>query len=454
MNNCYKRWYSLRRYGALVITVILLNWQNTALAQSNTETAPASLSLAEALSLSLANNPSLQAYAPQLEQLKGEEIKAGLKPALELGLDIENALGSGDFSDTDAAEYTLSLSSVIERGDKRKARLLVSQRQIDLLSARRSAQAMDLLASVTRQYISTLALQEKVKLAEHVLNTARSLKYSVKHLVDNAASPQAELLRAQATETRASLDLARASALYDAERATLAAILGTNWTMTPRLSGRLTIPTDAVSFDALWTLASNSLSMLAFASEIRVREAEVDLARTNAHANISWQLGTRYFNDSNDTALIAGISMPLFSGRRNQGNEQSAHAARQQSQLRQQVALIELRARLYRAYREYDQLRQSAIVLQEEVIPMLHEAFSQARGAYERGRYSYIEWMSAHGELIAAETARIDSIASAALNQAFIEQLSASSLTAFSTKVPASIINYQPGQQDTDYEDH
>ncbi|MBP0662055.1 hypothetical protein, partial [Mycobacterium tuberculosis] len=47
-----------------------------------------------------------------------------------------------------------------------------------------------------------------------------------------------------------------------------------------------------------------------------MREAQLQLARTQARPDISWQVGVRNSRDSGDTALVGGFSLPLGSVRR------------------------------------------------------------------------------------------------------------------------------------------
>ena len=66
------------------------------------------------------------------------------------------------------------------------------------------------------------------------------------------------------------------------------------------------------------------------------------------------------------------------------------------------------------------------------MLPDLTEALSQTREAYERGRYSYVEWTAAQRELLAARRTLVDAATTALLNQALIEQLTAQPLATVS----------------------
>ena len=77
-----------------------------------------SVSLSEAIQRTLANNPQLTAFKYKQKRLDGELATAGLKPEYNVSAELENFAGTGDVSGFSDAELTLSISSVVELGDK------------------------------------------------------------------------------------------------------------------------------------------------------------------------------------------------------------------------------------------------------------------------------------------------------------------------------------------------
>ncbi|MBI58744.1 MAG: transporter, partial [Spongiibacter sp.] len=64
------------------------------------------LTLANALSRTVAQNPTLQVFDFRLQGLEGRRFTADQNPALEAGLEVENFLGSDNLRGVDGAEYT------------------------------------------------------------------------------------------------------------------------------------------------------------------------------------------------------------------------------------------------------------------------------------------------------------------------------------------------------------
>lgn len=393
--------------------------------------APASqetLSLTEATQRTLMNNPELQVFRWRFQALEGMRQSADLAPAYELGLEAENIAGSDDFSGTDSAELTLSLSSIIELGGKRDSRVAVAESRYALAQAEREAKALDLLGLVTQRFIAALSLQDKLAVAADATQLAEQSYKLVSVRVQRGAAPEAERLRAQAELKQAQMRQEALTAELNSRKFALASLWKGDQTDFGQVGGNLFKFEEVSDFDALYRRVTASPAIQIFASEERLRDAEVALARSQSTSNVRWSLGVRRFEDTGDSAVTAGISVPLFSGRRNKGEVQSALADREQVRYQRETALLAVRARLFEAWQTYQQSAAAARQMRSDVLPSLEQALTQTRRAYERGRYSYVDWVTAQRELLDARRAAIDAASTALLNQALIEQLTAEPL--------------------------
>lgn len=89
--------------------------------------ADAPLTLQEAVNRTLERNLDLKSFERELAAQAGREQQARARPNPEVGLLLENTFGSGERSSLDAAEATLSLGFLLERGAR--------ERRIDLAQA-------------------------------------------------------------------------------------------------------------------------------------------------------------------------------------------------------------------------------------------------------------------------------------------------------------------------------
>ncbi|EGL53988.1 outer membrane protein [Methylophaga aminisulfidivorans MP] len=154
------------------------------------------------------------------------------------------------------------------------------------------------------------------------------------------------------------------------------------------------------------------------------------MAKTQSVADLSWSVGIRRNEEINQSALVAGFSMPLFSGKRAQGRIESALAAKNEVIFREESTLLSLHTQLYKAYTGREQSIAAVNQLKSEIIPNLRLSLEQTQTAYRRGLYSYLDLLSARRELLQAKQALIDSATAAVRYGIEVEQLTAVPLTA------------------------
>src|SRR5688572_17418856 len=74
------------------------------------------LTLQSAIERSLARNPELKAFGYEMAIQTARVEQSRARPSLELGAAVENVAGNGTHQGTDAAETTLTIGWVWERG--------------------------------------------------------------------------------------------------------------------------------------------------------------------------------------------------------------------------------------------------------------------------------------------------------------------------------------------------
>ena len=114
------------------------------------------LSLHHAISKTLAQNLQLHQFDIKKDVLLGRRETSELTSALNISIEVENFAGSGELSGVTSAETTLALSSVIELGGKRRARLSVANAQLQTFDYQRQAFTLDVLGDLTSTFIQAL----------------------------------------------------------------------------------------------------------------------------------------------------------------------------------------------------------------------------------------------------------------------------------------------------------
>ena len=394
------------------------------------------LTLGDAVELALKNNPELLASRYELTAAQARSLQAGLRPNPELGLELENFAGSGEARGTDALETTLSLSQVIELGDKRGLRRSLAEADGDLIAIEQRARQLDVLAEVTRRFIDVAAAQERARFAAESTQLSQKTLDTITARVNAARAPLAEGSRARIGLTRAQIEERQARSELQSARHALAAQWGQ---AEPDFA---TARADLFTFPPVQTLAAllkrieRNPDITRFASEARLRDAELRLAQAQSRPNLALSLGVRQFAASDDTALVAGFSMPLQVFDRNQGGIREARARRAQSTVQLQAAQTRARATLFALYQEMVAARERTEALRNDAQPQAQTALEQTQSGYERGRFSLLELLTAQQELLELRSAAIDAAADYHRLLAELERVSSEPLTTNDLEAP------------------
>lgn len=390
------------------------------------------LTLAQAIAAALERNPDLVASAFDLKAADARIQQAGVRPNPELSVELENFVGSGEVRGTRELESTLSLSQVIELGGRRALRTEVATTDQELLSIERQAQQLDLLAEVTCRYIDLVAAQDRVDLASSGRDVAQRLLDAISARVDAARSPEAERSRARIALTRADIEAQQAQSELRSARFALAALWGSTDPAFTQASADLFALEPFKSFETLAEKLDRNPAFLRFASEKRLRDAELRLARVQARPNLTFSAGVRRLDVSDDHALVAGFSMPLPVFDRNRGTVREAEVRVEQSEAERRAVFLRARATLYALYQELQASRSRLESLRASAVPQAQQAFTQTQVGYERGRFSYLELATAQQEVLELQAALIDAAADAHRTLAEIERLTGEPLTGIS----------------------
>lgn len=350
----------------------------------------------------------LRLDVPRARTLEAERDEAAQRPAFTAGASLENAIGTGDYAGLDGAELSLTLASVLERGGKREARVLLAQSRIDALALQREATRLDLLAETARRHLAVAGAQRQAEIARADIEQRRRAVTAARERMNAGASPESVLLTAQAALARAELDVRRAEQATVAAKQHLAALWGEREPRFEVAAGDpLALPVIA-DFDALADALRRTPELLAFADRRRVGEARLRLARAQRSADVDWQVGARWFNASDDVALIASASMPLGATRRAQPGIRAAEADLAALEIERESQDVSLYSTLVEAHGRYRVAQLEVLRLGDDVLPRLARAEAAAEHAWRAGATSYLEWSQLQSERSAVRRQQLD----------------------------------------------
>ena len=366
------------------------------------------LTLDDAFQRVARTHPDLRLFGKRGDLLEAERERASLRPALVAGASIENAFGTGAASGLDSAEITLSLASVLERGGKLDARQALAQGRIDALAIERETRRLDLLAEVARRYLAIVAAQRQSAIARFDIEQRQRTVAEARRRLQAGASPESVVLTAQAAVARAELDRARALQREAAARQHLAALWGER-VPTFEVAGGDPLMLPAVAdFAVLADWLARTPELARFVGEARIREARLQLARSEATPDLDWQAGVRRLQGSDDFGLIGSVSIPLGSAGRAQPGIRAARAELAGLEIEREAQGLSLYSTLAEAHGRYRVAEIEVERLRGDVLPRLAKAEAATRTAYRAGAASYLEWATLQAERTAARRQQLE----------------------------------------------
>ncbi len=338
----------------------------------------------------IATNPRLIGPRADAEAARALIDQARLRPNPEASFEVENIAGTGAFSGLRATEYTLSVGQRIELGGKRSARVRAAQAEAQVAGLQGIVSAAQLARSVRERYLEASAAAARLELARDVVERNVELARIAGVLVEVGREPPLRALRAEATLAEARAELEAAQASYFATRSALAALWGDTGPLPDVLPDfpRIEPPVNLLATDA-------SLRLQLADAERMAAAASIDRERSLARVDPVVSAGVRRFEESNDTAFLVGVTVPLPFTNRNQGNIAAAEARLRGATARQAIARTEFELSIAQTRARYLAAETRVETLAETSLPQAEEALRLVNIGYRNGKFPLIEVLAA-----------------------------------------------------------
>ena len=366
------------------------------------------LSLPQAVARALAHNPAIRAGDRTIVAAERQADLAGLAPPWVVGVEAENLGGTGSMAGIRAMETTLRLERALERGGKRAARRAAGA--IDIERSRNALEQtrLELSTEATRRFVEVLAGQARGAVAEQDRALARELSATVRRWMQAGRSPESDLALMQIAETRADIAAEHVEHELASARVALAALWDAAEPDFDAVAGDLFELPAPPSHAALLARLPENPVLLGLALDTRVARARERVAAAGATPDVTWHVGVRRLSAVDDTALVAGISLPLGSAGRSALSVAQSAAEADAAEARAQAQRMDLRQRLFSAYQELLHARTAFEAHRDRMIPQAEAALAQIRKGFEAGRFSFVALSQAQRTLLELRNTQID----------------------------------------------
>jgi cobalt-zinc-cadmium efflux system outer membrane protein len=381
------------------------------------------LRLGDALAAALLRNPELAADAYEIRAREAALVQAGARPNPTLSLELEDFAGSGEFSGLDSAQTTLLLGQLIELGGKRAARVDVAAADRDLAAWDYEVRRIDVLVRTADAFVDVLAAQERLRLADETVALARSMQHVASARLRAGIASPAEEIRAGVQVDVAEVEREHTEHELSTARQALAASWAGEEPRFERAEGALDrLPVVPSATDLAQRLQA-SPSVARWQAELAQRDALRARAMSGRVPDVTFFAGPRRLSGPEDTALVAGVSLPLPLWNRNRGGIAEAEHRVAKLAAEARAARIRSVTDLANARVGLQASSEEAQLLRTRVLPGTERAVEALRRGYEAGRFAQIEVLDAERARLAAREQYLRALVEAHHSAQEIERL-------------------------------
>ena len=370
----------------------------------------------------LAHNGELAAARQMIAEARGRLRQAGLRPNPMVETSGTHAVTTSDNMTMIGVELPLEL------GGRRKARVGVAQRELELRDAEVADFERKLEAEVRMKYSDVIAAARNLKFTEDLLTLTRDSHRLVQARVERGKSAPleqnvvfVELSRVDAI--RINFESKSAVAIFELKK-----VIGMLPGERLRLRGEFdTSRQPAPQRDAIRNALASRPDLVAARAAENLAQAQIEQARVEGKVDASifanyqrqnMGFGVRAFNDAGALAPVQGIfhyatlgvRLTLPVRNQNQGNIEAAIAAAEAARNRREFNEIVVRNEVASAYARFERAQGTLAVYRDNVRNQAQLNLEVVQQTYTLGQKTLIDYINEQRRYIDIETGYTDAL--------------------------------------------
>lgn len=354
-------------------------------------------------------NKELEVARQNIAIIKGRIIQAGLKPNPTLEAEVlSDQLGTreGEY------QFSVTYSKPIELAGKRNKRIKIAQLELAQAEKEVAFQEQQLVSEIYLQYAQTIGFLENLRTLERLIVTNEETA----RIVD-ARFKEGDAAKLDITLTKTELNRLHTQRLQTeinirTSLTKLKALVGLSLEEPLKLQnifGQISdVKYDLQGLQKLALATRDDLKAAQIAEELA--QAKIDLAVAEAKPDISifgrYQESKSIFDTvggklvDTDRQLGIGVSIPLATSNRNQGNIAEATALKIQNSRRRELLEQLIKRDVALAYGKLEMVKESLRFYEKEVLPNSQKTLNVIRVAYDLGEQQLLDVIAEQRRLI------------------------------------------------------
>ncbi len=373
------------------------------------------LTLDVAVQTALRQNPQLRAAELEVQASAGGIRQAGALPNPTLGVEQEDTR-------RDTRSTTIQLSQLLELGGKRAAREQLARRNRDLAENELVSRLAEIKANTTQAFFDALIAQERVRVAEESVRIASGGTAAAGRRVTAGKVSPTEETRARVAEANARIELRQAQAERLASLHALTALMAVPDGSVNQVDGRAEALPALPAADSLVQRMEMSPVLRRAQLEVQRAQAAYDLERARRVPDVTLSVGSKRSQELGRNQPVIGISIPLPVFDANQGAQLEALRRRDAAQAMAQDEALRLRSGVLQAADQLQARSSEVQMLQQEVLPGAQSAYEAASRGFELGKFGFLDVLDAQRTWLQARAQYLNALAQAHRASAELER--------------------------------
>ncbi|HEY9502281.1 MAG TPA: TolC family protein [Pyrinomonadaceae bacterium] len=355
------------------------------------------LSIEAATEQFLKKNLSVQAARLEVGVAEAERVGARLSPRPGLTVSAENLRLSGETPANKLHEYGISVAQPIELGNRKSLRMEVAERTVTVSEARLTEVLRRQLFDLKRTYYESVLAGVLLGIEQENRDNFEGLvKFNTVRFEEGYIA-EGDLLKVRLERTKFDFAVANAQLNLRKAKIRLLDLIGDpdfERATKVDVSNTLRVPPVELNLSQLRETA------LVNRPEIKIAEAELALAqstikleRSRAKGELTPYVG--YKRVGVDNTVLAGVTVPLPIGNRNQSGIARAEAEQKVSETSLQLVRNRTLAEVEAAYRAYETAREQVRAYEAGLLRQADESREIQLGAYQEGATELITLIEA-----------------------------------------------------------
>jgi outer membrane protein, heavy metal efflux system len=371
------------------------------------------ISLTDVLKRVLTVDPELAVSEGEIRAVAARVAQAGFRPNPELSTEIENFAGTGDMGWMHSSETTIQITMPWETASKRRLRVQKALREKEHAEGEYEVCRSEVITQTVQAFVEVLTCQERLQNRKELFLFAEKIDHTVQERVSAGKVSPIEASRSLVALQSAQLEREKAEKALDAAKDFLAFFWNGSRNDFHRVEGLFRLPPKSLRGTVDKTDFSSNPHIRLSVLKKEVEKSNLSQEIAAAKPDIQLSAGYRRLNSPGDSALVAGVSLPLPLFDRRRGAIMEAQRRVEKAGLERAALENSLQSQIVQQRHAAENAYREATTLTDSILPAAQNALNLLEEGYRQGKFDFLSVLDAQRTYTELKGKHVEAVATA-----------------------------------------